>query len=69
VLRTLTYPNGAERMLPTNPVRFRGQGDPALRLSRPQGADTSDVLAELGYQAEDIAALLAEGAVHAAAQD
>ncbi|MCC2308470.1 CaiB/BaiF CoA transferase family protein [Cellulomonas chengniuliangii] len=69
VLRTLTYPNGAERMLPTNPVRFRGQGDPALRLSRPQGADTPEVLAELGYDAADIAALLAEGAVHAAARD
>ncbi|HEY0215666.1 MAG TPA: CoA transferase [Cellulomonas sp.] len=64
VLRTVTYPNGAERMLPTNPVRFRGQGDPDLTLTRPQGADTAAVLAEVGYSAEEIADLLAAGAVH-----
>ncbi|NTW41511.1 MAG: CoA transferase, partial [Cellulomonadaceae bacterium] len=28
VLRTVTYATGAQRFLPTNPVRFAGQGDP-----------------------------------------
>jgi crotonobetainyl-CoA:carnitine CoA-transferase CaiB-like acyl-CoA transferase len=64
VLRTVTYPNGAERMLPTNPVRFAGQGHPELTLSRPQGADTAEVLAELGYSAAQIGLLLEDGAVH-----
>jgi crotonobetainyl-CoA:carnitine CoA-transferase CaiB-like acyl-CoA transferase len=63
VLRTVTYPNGARRLLPTNPVRFAGQGDPELRLSRPQGADTDAVLAALGFAPDRIAALRSEGAV------
>lgn len=63
VLRAVTYPNGAERLLPTNPVRFAGQGEPELHLSRPQGADTDAVLAELGYSPDRIAALRSEGAV------
>lgn len=64
VLRTVTYPNGAERMLPTNPVRFASQGHPELTLSHPQGADTAEVLAELGYDAQQVADLLAAGAAH-----
>lgn len=64
VLRTVTYPNGAERFIPTNPVRFASQGHPELTLSRPQGADTEAVLAELGYSPEQIAGLLADGSVH-----
>ncbi|MBD3780821.1 MAG: CoA transferase [Micrococcales bacterium] len=64
VLRTVTYPNGAQRMLPTNPVRFASQGHPELTLSRPQGADTQAVLAELGYTPAQVADLLAAGAVH-----
>jgi crotonobetainyl-CoA:carnitine CoA-transferase CaiB-like acyl-CoA transferase len=62
VLRTVTYPNGAQRVLPTNPVRFASQGDPVLTLSRPQGADTEDVLAELGFDPGEITGLLAAGA-------
>lgn len=69
VLRTVTYPNGAERMLPTNPVRFRGQGDPELTLSKPQGADTADVLAELGFSPEAVADLLDSGAAQGPRDD
>ena len=63
VLRTVTCPSGAQRMIPTNPVRFQSQGDPELRLTRAQGSDTEEVLAELGYSPEQIAAHLASGAV------
>lgn len=61
VLRRVTYGTGAERMLPTNPVRFESQGDPQITLTRAQGADTEAVLAELGYDAEQIASILAGG--------
>ena len=45
VLRTVTCASGAQRMIPTNPVRFSSQGDPELRLTRAQGSDTADVMA------------------------
>lgn len=63
VLRTVTCASGAQRMIPTNPVRFSSQGDPELRLTRAQGSDTADVMAELGYSPEQIADHLASGAV------
>lgn len=63
VLRTVTCASGAQRMIPTNPVRFSSQGDPELRLTRAQGSDTADVMAELGYSPEQIADRLASGAV------
>lgn len=63
VLRTVTCASGAQRMIPTNPVRFSSQGDPELRLTRAQGSDTADVMAELGYFPEQIADRLASGAV------
>ena len=38
-------------------------GDPAPAFApRPLGADTDDILAELGYEAAEIAALRREGA-------
>lgn len=61
VLRKVTYGTGAERMLPTNPVRFESQGDPEIALTRSQGADTEAVLAELGYDADQVAGILAAG--------
>jgi crotonobetainyl-CoA:carnitine CoA-transferase CaiB-like acyl-CoA transferase len=64
VLRTVTYPTGAQRWLPTNPVRFASQGDPELVLTTTQGAHTRAVLTELGFSTEQIEALLASGAVH-----
>ncbi|MFT3877976.1 MAG: CoA transferase [Propioniciclava sp.] len=61
VLRRVTCGTGAERMIPTNPVRFQSQGDPELALTRAQGADTEQILAELGYPPEEIAAVIASG--------
>ncbi len=62
VIRTVHYPlTGNDRILPTNPVRFRSQGDPEIRLSQSQGADTEDVLAELGYSRQEIEAILESG--------
>lgn len=64
ILRRITYPNGNERLVPTNPVRFQSQGNPELRLSRPQGSDYREILGELGFSAEEITKVLDEGGVH-----
>lgn len=46
-----------------NPIRLsRTPADPARLRPRPFGADTGSVLAEAGYDAAEIAALMAEGA-------
>lgn len=67
VLRKVACASGAERMIPTNPVRFQSQGDPELRLIRAQGSDTEAVLSELGYSPERIEAILSSGGAIAAA--
>lgn len=61
VLRTVTCASGAKRMIPTNPVRFTSQGDPELTLTSAQGSDTTAILKELGYSAEDISSILVSG--------
>ena len=62
ILRTVHYPEtGNDRILPTNPVRFASAGDPELNLSKPQGADTEDILAEIGYSDEEVQKILASG--------
>ncbi|VDG20848.1 cinnamoyl-CoA--phenyllactate CoA-transferase [Lactobacillus plantarum] [Lactiplantibacillus mudanjiangensis] len=61
-IRQIKFPSGNERMIPTNPVRFESMGNPELKVSRPQGADTRNVLSELGYSDEKINQLLADGA-------
>ncbi len=62
IIRTIHYPaTGNDRIIPTNPIRFRSQGDPELRLSKSQGADTREVLTEIGYNEAEIEAVLASG--------
>jgi crotonobetainyl-CoA:carnitine CoA-transferase CaiB-like acyl-CoA transferase len=63
ILRKIDYPTGAERMIPTNPVRFSSMDKPDLKISKAQGASTIDILKEHGYSKEEIESLIAEGAV------
>lgn len=63
VLRRVKCASGETRFLPTNPVRFASQGDPEIRLSRPQGSDTVEILTSLGYSPVDIHQATADGGV------
>ncbi|MBF0939296.1 MAG: CoA transferase [Schaalia georgiae] len=63
VLRRVKCASGETRFLPTNPVRFASQGDPEIRLSRPQGSDTVEILTSLGYSPADIDQATADGGV------
>lgn len=47
----------------TAPVRLASLGDPVLYRSRPIGYDTKEVLAELGYTEDEIAAAQEAGEV------
>lgn len=62
-LRQVEYEAFGTRSLPTAPVRFGSYGDPPIILSKPIGYHTANYLGKLGYTAEQIAALDAEGAV------
>jgi crotonobetainyl-CoA:carnitine CoA-transferase CaiB-like acyl-CoA transferase len=62
-LEPVTLSDGAETRLPTLPLMMDGKR-PADKASLPHpGADTSAVLSKLGYSAQEIARLLAEGGV------
>ncbi|MBP7064468.1 CaiB/BaiF CoA-transferase family protein [Ferrovibrio sp.] len=69
-LLPLTMPDGRETRLPALPMQFgsladgdaAGHGRLPLRRSPPQvGEDSADLLVELGYSAEEIAAMVAAG--------
>ena len=62
-IRLMKFPSGAERFIPTNPVRFESQGKPTMTPSRAQGSDTREVLKdELGYSDEKIDKMISDGA-------
>ncbi|MFX3619432.1 MAG: CaiB/BaiF CoA transferase family protein [Sporolactobacillus sp.] len=53
-LRHVTYPNGNERVLITSPVRFKSVGDPEMKLSKPLGYHSHEILSQYGYSEEQI---------------
>ena len=59
----LTLPNGRVAKTPGAPLRFPGADDGPKGPPPGLGANTNEVLAELGYSAADIEALAAKGAV------
>ncbi|MFQ5955016.1 MAG: CaiB/BaiF CoA transferase family protein [Kiloniellales bacterium] len=66
---TIDGATGAAITLVRHPVRYDGQA-PEVRLPpQPLGAQTADILAELGYSAEEIKALAAESAVGLAGRE
>ncbi len=58
----MSYPNGAERTLVRPPVLFQDTPLPEYRRGPYPGEQTEQVLAQLGYSEEQIAAMLASGA-------
>ena len=61
IMTKLDCPSG-KRNIPTNPVQF-GSFNPDFKVTRAQGSDTKEIMAELGYDADQIEAYIAEGAV------
>ncbi len=62
-LRKVKYPTGNERILVTGPVRMKSIGDPQIKISKPLGYHTEEILAEHGYSQEAIAKMKKEGAI------
>lgn len=53
-LRKLTYPTGEEYILTTTPVRMASVGDMEMKISKPLGYHTEDVIKQYGYSDEFI---------------
>ncbi|MEE4153455.1 MAG: CaiB/BaiF CoA-transferase family protein [Erythrobacter sp.] len=62
-LEEVTLDNGTEVQLPTIPLEMNGKRVGASQVMPKPGRDAREVLAELGYDEERIAALIAHGAV------
>ena len=60
-LQPFTCANGAERVLPTCPVRLGSQGPMPIGEPLPYGGHNEEILAELGYGPAEIAAMTQEG--------
>ena len=58
----LACPDGRSFVVPNSPVKFFGIDVPATRHPDPIGAQTSAVLSECGYSADEIKALFDCGA-------
>lgn len=63
ILRHIDYDNYGDRVIPTSPIRLGSVGDPKLWVNRPIGYDTREYLQKYGYSEEQIAKLIADGAV------
>lgn len=62
-LRWVEYKAFGKKALPMSPLRFEKYGDPPIVLSKPIGYHTAEVLENLGYSDEQIAAMDESGAV------
>ena len=61
IIAKIPYPSG-ERFMPTNPVNYSSMGVPEYVIGGSQGAHTVEVMKNLGYSDDDVAAALASGA-------
>lgn len=64
--QTTTSSGGAEVTLVSHPVHYDGAPLPITRVPQPLGAQTREILAEAGYAADEIDALLKDDVVRAA---
>lgn len=59
----VTYPNGDSIMMPTSPFIMDSLGKVETKIAPLVGADTAEVLLDLGYTQEQIDAMAASGAI------
>jgi crotonobetainyl-CoA:carnitine CoA-transferase CaiB-like acyl-CoA transferase len=62
-VREITYPSGNKTMVPMTPIRSRNIGDMPYSRAPLMGEHTDEVLRDVGYTEEQIAALKESGAV------
>ena len=62
-LEHMECPNGETVTMPASPIKMNSVGTVVTKPAPAVGTHTASVLAELGYSAEEIAAMDASGAV------
>lgn len=62
ILKKIPYPSG-ERNVPSSPVNFASNPDPAFVIGGSQGAHTVEIMEHLGYSQEEIKKAVADGDV------
>lgn len=62
-LEHVTFPNGEVGVMPTSPIEMDSVGLPVTQVAHGIGADTDEVLANIGYTPEQIVAMRQNGAV------
>lgn len=62
-LEHVEFPNGHVDVMPTSPIEMESMGVIKTKPAPVPGADTDDVLASLGYTAEQISAMRESGAI------
>ncbi|NLI94119.1 MAG: CoA transferase [Peptococcaceae bacterium] len=63
-LRKIQYPTGNEWTLTTNPVRIKSLGErPEIKLSKPLGFHTEEILTQYGYGKDEIKLMKEDGVV------
>ena len=65
-LERVTFANGHEDTVPASPIQMESVGKITTRPAPAIGADTDEILAELGYSEEEIAQMINLGAVKSA---